>query len=128
MTASTAPMDSDADSRRWGLSLAQKLAIAFLGLVAAVLVINGAIDMAFTYRDARAQAVRVQQEKADAAASQVVQFVTEIEQQLGWTTRAEWARTSLEQRRYDFIRLMRQAVAEDVVFGQREDERDKAPV
>jgi signal transduction histidine kinase len=111
VSVSSAPLDSLAETRRGRLSLAQKFAIAFLGLVAAVLVINGAIDMAFTYRDARAQAVRVQQEKADAASAQVVQFVTEIEQQLGWTTRAEWARISVEQRRYDFIRLMRQAAA-----------------
>jgi signal transduction histidine kinase len=108
---SAVPLDSPAEIKRGRLSLAQKFAIAFLGLVAAVLVINGAIDMAFTYRDARAQAVQVQQEKADAASAQVVQFVTEIEQQLGWTTRAEWARISVEQRRYDFIRLMRQAAA-----------------
>ncbi len=111
MSVSAAAMDSPAEAKRGRLSLAQKFAIAFLGLVTAVLAINGAIDMVFTYRDARAQAVRVQQEKADAAAAQVVQFVTEIEQQLGWTTRAEWARISVEQRRYDFIRLMRQAAA-----------------
>jgi len=95
----------------WRLSLAQKFAIAFLGLVAAVLVINGAIDMAFIWRDARTQAASAQQEKANAAAERVVQFVTDIEQQLGWTTRPEWASVSLDQRRYDFIRLVRQAPA-----------------
>ena len=30
---------------------------------------------------------------------------------MGWTTRAEWARVGLDQRRYDFIRLLRQAPA-----------------
>ena len=93
------------------LSLAQKLAVAFLGLVTAVLLVNGAIDMWLNWRDARAQAVRVQQEKADAAAERVGEFVVEIEQQLGWTTRPEWALVNLEQRRYDFIRLLRQAPA-----------------
>ncbi len=113
MTIAAAPLELSAkvERARRTLSLAQKFAIAFLGLVAAVLCINGAIDMAITYRDARVQAVRVQQEKANAAAERVVQFVTEIEQQLGWTTRAEWARVSVEQRRYDFIRLLRQAAA-----------------
>jgi GAF domain-containing protein/CheY-like chemotaxis protein/HAMP domain-containing protein len=100
-----------ASPKRGWLSLAQKLAIAFLGHVTAVLLINGLIDMAITYRNARMQAVIVQQEKATAAAERVVQFVTEIEQQLGWTTRPEWALVSLEQRRYDFIRLVRQAPA-----------------
>ena len=64
-----------------------------------MLLINGAINMGLTYRDARAQAVLVQQEKADAAAVRVAQFIAEIEQQLGWTTRPEWALVSVEQRR-----------------------------
>ena len=100
-----------ADPKRRTLSLAQKFALAFLGLVTAVLLINGVIDMIITYRDARAQAVQVQQEKAKAAAERVVGFVSEIERQLGWTTKAEWARLSPDQRRYDFIRLLRQEPA-----------------
>ena len=113
MTTEAAPPDSPNISvhPRGRLSLAQKFAVAFLGLVTAVLLINGAINMGLTYRDARMQAVRVQQEKADAAAVRVAQFIAEIEQQLGWTTRPEWALVSVEQRRYDFIRLVRQAPA-----------------
>ncbi|MFO0201044.1 MAG: ATP-binding protein [Alphaproteobacteria bacterium] len=93
------------------LSLAQRLALAFLGLVAAVLVVNGSISMWFTYREATEAAIRVEQEKADAAAERVGQFIAELEQQIGWTTRADWARVPIEQRRYDFIRLLRQAPA-----------------
>ncbi|WP_460448521.1 ATP-binding protein [Alsobacter sp. SYSU BS001988] len=93
------------------LSLAPKFALAFLGLVSAVLVVNGVIDMALSWREAQDNAVRVQQEKADAASERVAQFIGEIERQIGWTTRAEWARVSVEQRRYDFIRLLRQAPA-----------------
>jgi signal transduction histidine kinase len=93
------------------LSLAQRLALAFLGLVAAVLVVNGSISMWFAYREATEAAVRVEQEKADAAAERVGQFIAELEQQIGWTTRADWARVPIEQRRYDFIRLLRQAPA-----------------
>jgi GAF domain-containing protein/CheY-like chemotaxis protein len=106
-----APTGADSATGLRRLSLAAKLAIAFLGLVAGVLLVNGAIDMGLTYRDARARAVQEQQEKANAAAERVVQFVAEIEQQLGWTTRSEWALVSPEQRRYDFIRLLRQAPA-----------------
>ena len=93
------------------LSLAQRLALAFIGLVAAVLVINGTISMWFAYQDATEAAVRIEQEKADAAAERVQQFIAELEQQIGWTTRADWARVPMEQRRYDFIRLLRQAPA-----------------
>jgi hypothetical protein len=53
--------------------------------------------------------VRVQQEKAHAAAERIDQFVSEIESQIGWTTRQEWRRLPLEQQRYDFLRLLRQA-------------------
>ena len=97
--------------RRRRLSLAQKLALAFIGLVALVLLINGALGMWLTYDQAKRAAVRVQQEKAQAAAERVEQFIAEIESQLGWTTRAEWARVEPEQRRYDFIRLLRQVPA-----------------
>ena len=111
MSTEPAPLDvpNAAAPMSARLSLAKKFAVAFLGLVTAVLFVNGAIDLVITYRDARVQAVRVQQEKADAAAVRVAQFIAEIEQQLGWTTRPEWALVSLEQRRYDFIRLVRQA-------------------
>ncbi len=96
---------------RRGLPLATRFALAFLGLVSAVLTINGAIDMWLSWREATNTAFRVQQEKAEAAASRVAQFVSEIEGQMGWTTRAEWARLPVDQRRYDFIRLLRQAPA-----------------
>lgn len=92
-------------------SLAWRLALAFLGLVAAVLTVNGSISMWFAYQDATGNAVRIEQEKADAAADRVKQFITELEQQIGWTTRADWSRVPMDQRRYDFIRLLRQAPA-----------------
>jgi len=91
--------------------LARRLARAFVGLVAAALAINGAINMWLSYEEATNAAVGVQREKALAAAERVGQFVGEIESQMGWTTRAEWARVSNDQRRYDFIRLLRQAPA-----------------
>lgn len=92
-------------------SLAQRLTVAFLGPVTAVLLINGSISMWLAHREATESAVRVEQEKADAAAERVVQFVAELEQQIGWTNRADWARVPMAQRRYDFIRLLRQAPA-----------------
>jgi signal transduction histidine kinase len=109
MTPAGAPAASERPRR--ALSLAQRLTLAFLGLVAAVLLVNGTISMWFAYREATDAAVRVEQEKADAAADRVQQFITELEQQIGWTTRADWARVPMEQRRYDFIRLLRQAPA-----------------
>ena len=93
------------------LSLGLRLTLAFLGVVTAVLLVNGTIGMWLAYEEATEAAVRVEQEKADAAADRVAQFVAELEQQIGWTTRADWARVPMDQRRYDFIRLLRQAPA-----------------
>jgi two-component system, NtrC family, sensor kinase len=91
--------------------LARRFARALVGLVAAALLANGAVNMWLSYEEASASAVSVQREKALAAAERVAQFVGEIESQMGWTTRAEWARVSLDQRRYDLIRLLRQIPA-----------------
>ncbi len=103
------PANSAVPRRRMGLAL--KFALAFIGLVTLVLVINGAVNLWLSYEEAKRSAIRVQQEKAQAAAERINLFVSDIESQMGWTTRAEWARVSLDQRRYDFIRLLRQAPA-----------------
>ncbi len=93
------------------LGLAVKLALAFIGLVSLVLVLNGALDMWLGYRDAEDAAVQIQQEKAQHAAQRIEEFLTDIEQQLGWTTPPQWDALPLEQRRYDFIRLLREVPA-----------------
>jgi signal transduction histidine kinase len=99
------------------LGLARRFAIALVGLVAVALLANGAVSMWLSYDEATASAVRVQREKALAAAERVAQFVAGIESQMGWTTRAEWARVGVDQRRYDLIRLLRQTPAiTDVLF------------
>ncbi|MBV9569071.1 MAG: HAMP domain-containing protein, partial [Hyphomicrobiales bacterium] len=95
--------------RRFPLTL--KLAAALVGLVVLVLLVNGAINMWLSYGEAKSAALGVQQEKAQAAAQRVGEFVGEIENQIGWTTRLEWSRVPLEQQRYDFTRLLRQVPA-----------------
>ena len=96
---------------RLRMGLAPKLALAFIGLVSFVLVINGAADMWLGYREAERTAVQIEQEKARAAAQRIDEFVTDIEQQIGWTTPPQWDALPLEQRRYDFIRLLREVPA-----------------
>jgi signal transduction histidine kinase len=97
---------------RWPrMSLALKLALVLIGLVSFVLIINGIVSVWLGYQEAKAVALRVQNEKAQSAAERVNGFVSDIENQIGWTTRAEWSRVGLEQQRYDFIRLLRQAPA-----------------
>ncbi|MCW5745717.1 MAG: GAF domain-containing protein [Alphaproteobacteria bacterium] len=84
---------------------------SLIAVVSLVLVVNGAIDVWFSYQSTRESLERIQQEKAASAALRVQQFVGEIEQQIGWTTAAQWATGPVDQRRLDFIRLLRQVPA-----------------
>src|SRR5688572_8313399 len=85
-----------------------KYVLSFVGLVTVVLLINGALGSWFSYRQARDAAVRLQAEKAEAAAQRIEAFIVEIERQIGWTTHAQWAAGTVEQRRFDYVRLLRQ--------------------
>jgi signal transduction histidine kinase len=91
--------------------LLRKYALLFIALVGVALVVNSALDFWFSYQEHKAALVRVQQEKADAAAQRIEQFVDEIERQIGWTTHARWAAGPLDQRRFDYLRLLRQVPA-----------------
>ncbi|MGH1571862.1 sensor histidine kinase [Methylobacterium sp. P31] len=109
--ASAAPPELLVPPKQFRLPLAAKFAVAFVGLVTLVLLINGGVDLTLNYQDAKRTAIEVQREKARAAAERVEAFLSEIESQIGWTTRAEWRRVAPEQQRYDFIRLLRQTPA-----------------
>ena len=96
-------------SRRRGLF--RKYVLSLVGLVTLVLVVSGLMDVWFAYGEVRQAAFRVQQEKSEAAAQRITQFVTDIERQIGWTTHPQWAAGGVEQRRFDYIRLLRQVPA-----------------
>jgi signal transduction histidine kinase len=91
--------------------LARKFALAFVGLVSAVLLLNGAMTLWLAWQESQRATLDAHQDKAATAAERIIQFIAGIERELGWTTRIEWSRLSLEQRRYDFIRLLRQTPA-----------------
>ena len=68
-------------------------------------------DVFFYYQEHKASLIRIQREQAEAAAAKIGQFVKEIESQLGWTTQLPWSAGSIEQRRFDALRLLRQVPA-----------------
>jgi signal transduction histidine kinase len=88
--------------------LLRKYALLFIALVGAALLINSGSDYWFGYQENKAALVRVQQEKADAAAQRIGEFVNEIKSQIGWTTLPQWDAAPLAQRQFDYIRLLRQ--------------------
>jgi signal transduction histidine kinase len=89
----------------------RKYALWFIALVGVALIVNSALDFWFFYQENKDALLRVQQEKADSAARRIEQFIDEIERQIGWTTHARWAAGPLDERRFDFVRLLRQAPA-----------------
>ena len=88
-----------------------KYVVLFVGLVTGVLVINAALDMYFVYQDNRRASIEVQREKAMAAAEKIESFVRSIESQIGWVSQAQWASLPDDQRRFDYVRLLRQVPA-----------------
>jgi signal transduction histidine kinase/HAMP domain-containing protein len=88
--------------------LFRKYALLFIALVGAALLVNSTFDFWFSYEENKASLVRIQQEKAEAAARRIEEFIGEIERQIGWTTHAQWASGPLDQRRQDYFRLLRQ--------------------
>src|SRR6516164_5440867 len=88
-----------------------KYVALFVAVVSLALVANGAFDVYFSYQEQKASLVRIQREQAEAAAGKIGQFISEIESQVGWTTQLPWSAGTLEQRRFDALRLLRQVPA-----------------
>lgn len=88
-----------------------KYVALFVALVAVALLANGLFEVFFDYREHKASLIRIQHEQAEAAAAKISQFVKEIESQLGWTTQLPWSAGSIEPRRFDALRLLRQVPA-----------------
>ena len=83
----------------------------FVAVVCVALLSNGIFDVFFYYQEHKTSLIRIQREQAEAAAAKIGQFVKEIESQLGWTTQLPWSAGSIEQRRFDALRLLRQVPA-----------------
>jgi signal transduction histidine kinase len=91
--------------------LFMKYVVLFVAVVAVALLSNGIFEVFFYYREHKAALIRIQHEQAEAAAAKISQFIKEIESQLGWTTQLPWSAGSIEQRRFDALRLLRQVPA-----------------
>ena len=83
----------------------------FVTVVVLALVANGAFEVWFSYREHKSALIDLQHQQAQAAADKIEEFITQIESQLGWTTQLPWADSTLDQRRFDALRLLRQVPA-----------------
>ena len=93
--------------------LLAKYVTLIIALVAGVLVVNGVVSLYFAYRETQAQLVALQFEKAHGAATRIEQYVLDIEHQLSWTAlpRVDSGGDALEQRRIEYLKLLRQTPA-----------------
>src|ERR1700691_1080216 len=92
-----------------------RLFIKYVALLVAVVVLallaNGAFEIWFSYQEHKASLIGIQREQAEGAASKIEQFITEINSQVGLTTQLPWSDSTLDQRRFDALRLLRQVPA-----------------
>jgi signal transduction histidine kinase len=88
-----------------------KYVALFVAVVGVALLSNGIFEVFFYYREHKAALIRIQHEQAEAAAAKIGQFIKEIESQLGWTTQLPWSASSLDNRRFDALRLLKQVPA-----------------
>ena len=112
MTDRAAPDQADTSTRRETRSrLFLKYVGLFVAVVCVALLINGLLEVWGSYREHKTALIRIQHEQAEAAATKISQFIKEIENQVGWTTQLLWSAETIEQRRFDALRLLRQVPA-----------------
>ena len=90
---------------------AHRLVLPAVLLVCSALLINSAADVWRNWRQSQALMASLQREKAEAAAQRVESFVREVERQIGWVTGPNWTKMTVDQRRFDYVRLLRQVPA-----------------
>src|SRR5580700_8261180 len=88
-----------------------KYVVLLVAVVVLALVANGAFEVWFSYREHKSVLIDTQRLQAQAAADKIEEFITQIDSQVGWTTQLPWTDGTLDQRRFDALRLLRQVPA-----------------
>ena len=98
--------------------LFRKYVVIFVVLVSGALLTSGAVEAYFVYEENQAAVIRLQRERAVAAASTIEQFLAESERLLGWVVLSpSTGAPSTEQRRTEYDRLLQLAPSiEDVSY------------
>src|SRR6266851_3291696 len=105
---------TEASRRNWWKGLFGKYVLSLVGLVVLVLAVNGGLETWFMYRETTQLLTKAQSEKAESTARRIEQFVSEIERQISWATRA--SADTVEQRRADYALLLQQVPAIDRII------------
>ncbi|HEX7220717.1 MAG TPA: GAF domain-containing protein [Burkholderiales bacterium] len=87
--------------------LFRKYFLLILAPVCGALIISGGIGLYFSYQENKEALADLQSEKAAGAAARIEQFVREIEQQVAAAALPQLGTEGLEQRRLEFLKLLR---------------------
>src|SRR5262245_60800605 len=93
------------------LSLFKKYLLVFFAAVSIPLLINGATDAWFGYRDQRAMIDARLKVEAGAAAGEIEGFINGIRDQMGWVVQLTWTDQDTDAHHFDALRLFRQVPA-----------------
>jgi two-component system NtrC family sensor kinase len=94
---------------RGGLFL--KYVAMFVAIVSLALAINGVSDIWFSYHEQQNLLFRIQGEQARSAADKIGQFLNEITSGLLWETRVSLSESTVDEWKFDAVRVMRQVPA-----------------
>jgi len=115
MTDHVAPLQAGTSDTPAPRKVRSRLFLKYAGLFVAVvcvaLLTNGLFEIWVSYREHKDALIQIQHEQAESAAAKIGQFIKEIESQVGWTTQLLWSAGTIEQRRFDALRLLRQVPA-----------------
>jgi class 3 adenylate cyclase len=103
--------DLRSPSARPRRSLFQKYFAVLFAAVVCPLLVGGASEGWFGYRDQRNTLALRLRDEADAASARLQGFLDGIPSQLNWTTQTPWGEGVDERHRFDLLRLLRQAPA-----------------
>ena len=100
-------------AERWRGRLFQKYVGAIVLLVSGVLLASGLVQVYFAYGENESVQLRLQEEKAAAAAATLQRFTSDVVRDMTWTQQPEWVPEilSLDRRQDDYARLLRQVPA-----------------
>jgi signal transduction histidine kinase/CheY-like chemotaxis protein len=107
------PIHSRDDTVIGSGKLFRKYAVAFAGLVGAILIMGGLFQILLSYRDNRAAAEALEQEKAAGAAQRIERYVRQIADQIAWAMlpSLEVSGGFVLSQRFEFRKLLRQVPA-----------------
>jgi signal transduction histidine kinase len=94
-----------------GGRLFRKYVLWTMALVCGALLASGAISIYFSYLENKSALSLVQHEKAVAAAARIEQFIRQIEQQLSFAALPQLGAAGGDERRIEFLKLIRQVPA-----------------